>query len=100
MWPFSKKAKTAEPEQTRLSTLPHDVLAQGILLTTCSGVRLAAVYANMAGFPDEVITPENAPRFDEIIQAPPAFTPAGIEVGVHRVVEGCISFVKAAPSTL
>jgi hypothetical protein len=89
MWPFSKKAKTAEPEQTRLSTLPHDVLAQGILLTTCSGVRLAAVYANMAGFPDEVITPENAPRFDEIIQAPPAFTPAGIEVGVHRVVEGC-----------
>jgi hypothetical protein len=86
MWPFSRKDNAPPVSRQALTVLPVSVIERGLLVSNLGGVRMAAQYAMMGGFPDDVINAENAVLFDRIIQSPPAFSPEGIRTAISALV--------------
>jgi len=85
MWPFSK-AKRTPPLGSPVLQVTYEQLVSALDIFYSPGVRMALFYANLNGYPHEVIRGnEDLAAFHNAIQSEPTFTPEGIAFATRRL---------------
>lgn len=86
MWPFSKSKRVEEPVRTDAPVpFTAEQMEEALLVYKGEGAHFSLLYANMAGYPHEVIKPETIREFNELIEAGPNFTEAGRQYALERL---------------